>query len=133
MSEGERREFFEWYAGVKGETFDNRKQLGRYCQMDVSILKQACCEFRKSFLKIGAIDVFQEAVTIASACNKVFRKKYLKPCSIRLIPKGGYRKADKQSRKALLWFKYLETKHLRNTYQTRWQWKRTPASQTAEF
>jgi hypothetical protein len=87
MSENERREFFEWYADVKDETFDNRKQLERYCQIDVSILKQACCEFRNLFLKIGGIDIFQEAITIASACNKVFRKKYLKPYSIGLIPK----------------------------------------------
>jgi G:T-mismatch repair DNA endonuclease (very short patch repair protein) len=28
-----------------------------------------------------------------------------------LIPKGGYRRADKQSRKALLWMKYLETNY----------------------
>jgi hypothetical protein len=76
--------------------------------MDVSILKQACCEFRNTFLKIGGIDVFQESITIASACNKVFRKQFLKPNSIGLVPKGGYRKADKLSRKALLWMKYLE-------------------------
>jgi G:T-mismatch repair DNA endonuclease (very short patch repair protein) len=108
MTEIERQEFLEWYASVKDGSFDNRKELERYCQMDVSILKQACCEFRNTFLKIGNIDVFQESITIASVCNKVFRKNFLKPNSIGLIPKGGYRKADKQSRKALLWMRYLE-------------------------
>jgi hypothetical protein len=58
---------------VKDGSFDNRKELERYCQMDVSVLKQACCEFRDTFLKIGNIDVFQESITVASACNKVFR------------------------------------------------------------
>jgi hypothetical protein len=30
-------------------------------------------------MEIGNIDVFLEAATIASTCNKVLRKKFLKP------------------------------------------------------
>jgi hypothetical protein len=41
-------------------------------------------------MEIGNIEVFLEAVTIASACNKVLRKKFLKPDTIALIPAGGY-------------------------------------------
>jgi hypothetical protein len=43
------------------------------------------------------IDVFQESITIASACNKVMRKRFLKPDTIGLIPKGGYTSNIKQS------------------------------------
>ena len=41
-------------------------------------------------MKIGNIEVFLEAITIAFACNKVLRKRFLKPDTIGLIPTGGY-------------------------------------------
>jgi hypothetical protein len=47
--------------------------LEEYCLDDVTVLRQACQIFRKDFMEIGNIDVFLEAVTIASACNKVLR------------------------------------------------------------
>jgi hypothetical protein len=49
-----------------------------------------CRILRRDFLEIGIIDVFLESVTIASACNKVLRKKFFKPETIGLIPLGGY-------------------------------------------
>jgi hypothetical protein len=45
--------------------------------------------FRREFLAIGNIEVFLESVTIASACNRVLRKRYLKPGTIGYIPTGG--------------------------------------------
>jgi hypothetical protein len=42
--------------------------------------------FRRDFMEIGNIGVFLEAVTIASACNKVLRKKFLIPKTIGLLP-----------------------------------------------
>jgi hypothetical protein len=39
-------------------------------------------------MEIGNIEVFLEALKIASACNKVLRKKFLKPETIGLIPPG---------------------------------------------
>jgi hypothetical protein len=33
-------------------------------------------------MEIGNIEVFLEALTIASACNKVLRKKFLSPISL---------------------------------------------------
>ena len=68
--------------------FDNRRVLERYCQDDVTVLRHACQIFRRDFMEIGNIDVFLEALTIASACNKVLRKKFLKPHNIGLIPRG---------------------------------------------
>jgi len=40
-------------------------------------------------MEVGNVDVFLESCTIASACNKVFRKRFLKPETIVLIPSGG--------------------------------------------
>jgi hypothetical protein len=42
-------------------------------------------------------------MTISSACNKGFRKKFLQPDRIGLIPVGGYTDNRKQSKKAIAW------------------------------
>ena len=71
MSAGKQTEFLEWYDNQRFVLFDNRSVLETYCQDDVTVLKQACRVFRREFLQVGNIDVFQESVTIASTCNKV--------------------------------------------------------------
>ncbi|XP_054280097.1 uncharacterized protein LOC128998123 [Macrosteles quadrilineatus] len=62
------------------------------------------------FLKECNVDPFLEAVTIASACNLAFRRNFLKPDTIGIIPIGGYRLADNQSAKALQWLALEEDK-----------------------
>jgi predicted esterase YcpF (UPF0227 family) len=42
MGESERRDFLSWYAERKDEVFDNRRVLERYCQYDVTVLREAC-------------------------------------------------------------------------------------------
>jgi hypothetical protein len=59
-------------------------------------------------MEIANIDVFLEAVTIASACNKVLRKQFLKPETVGLIPAGGYSCNIKYSKKALMWLLHVE-------------------------
>jgi hypothetical protein len=90
MGAAERTEFLAWYEGQRDNVFNNRLVLQIYCQIDVTVLRQACQVFRREFMQIGNIDVFQESITIASACNKVLRKRFLKPDTIGLIPKGKY-------------------------------------------
>jgi hypothetical protein len=75
MSVGERTEFLAWYETQKSAVFDNRRDLESYCQDDVTALRQACRDFRGEFMRDGNIEVFQ-AVTIASACNKVLREGF---------------------------------------------------------
>ena len=82
--------------------------LEAYCQDDVTVLRQACTVFRREFIEIGNFDVFTESVTIASACNKLLRKRFLKPNTIGLIPTGGYSCNVKQSKKALMWLVHRE-------------------------
>jgi len=77
-----------WYDEQKDKMFDNRRVLEQNCQDDVTVLRQACQIFRRDFMEIGNIEVFVEALKIASACNKVLRKKFLKPETIGLIPPG---------------------------------------------
>ena len=74
--------------------------LKQYCQNDVTVLRQACQLFRRDFMEVGNFDVFLESCTIASACNKMFRKRFLKPDTIGLIPSGGYSCNRNYSKKA---------------------------------
>jgi len=108
IREDERKEFLVWYESQRSETFDNRHVLESYFQDDVTVLRQACRVFRREFMQIGHIDVFVESITIASACNKVLRKRFLKPDTIGLIPTGGYTCNNRYSKKALMWLLHME-------------------------
>jgi hypothetical protein len=55
----------------------------------------------------AGIDLFQQCITIASACNLVFRTKFLDQDTIGIIPPHGYRPEEKQSIKALQWIKHV--------------------------
>jgi hypothetical protein len=54
-------------------------------------------------MQIGNIDVFMESLTIASACNRLLRKRFLKCNTIGLIPSGGYTNKVNYSNKAIMW------------------------------
>jgi hypothetical protein len=82
--------------------------LEDYCQTDVTVLCQACQVFRREFIEIGNIEVFIASITIASAYNKVLRRRFLKPDYIGLIPAGGYTGNINYSKKAIMWLVYRE-------------------------
>jgi len=63
-----------WYDDEKNRVFDNKLVLEKYCRVDVTVLRQACPNFRREFIEIGNIEVFLESFTVASPCNKVLRK-----------------------------------------------------------
>lgn len=52
------------------------------------------------------MDPFKEALTIAGACNKVFRHHFLQQDTIGVVPHLGYRRNNRQSTIALKWLKY---------------------------
>lgn len=103
-----REEFMEWYDEHKNSVFDFRKEIVEYCVSDVEILTQACIKFRDLLMSVGNVCPFMEACTIASTCNKVFRRKYLTPQTIGIIPKAGYRWRDTQSKIAVQWLIWEE-------------------------
>ena len=108
MKEEERKDFLVWYASQRSETFDNRRVLESYCQDDVTVLRHACRVFRREFMQIGHIDFFVESIALEFACNKVLRKRFLKPDTIGLIPTGGYTCNNRYRKKALLWLLHIE-------------------------
>lgn len=68
---------------------------------------KSCLKFRQIFINIGQIDPLVESMTIASACNKYYRKHHLPINQIAVIPHGGYRKEERQSIIALKWLKWI--------------------------
>jgi hypothetical protein len=97
-----------------------RRVLEQCCQDDVTVLRQACQIFRRDFIEFGNIDVFLEAVTIASVCNKVLRKKFFKHETIGLLPAGHYSANNRYNKKALMWLLHMvqtdgcQIRHARN-------------------
>ncbi|GBN04848.1 hypothetical protein AVEN_1929-1 [Araneus ventricosus] len=79
---GEQRKTFEkWYGTVKDETFDFRKEIIKYCDSDVDILRIGCLELKKLFLKTADIDPFRY-VTLAGVCMAIYRNNFLKENTI---------------------------------------------------
>ena len=56
------------------------------------------------------IDPFKHSVTLASACNLVFRALYLKKDTIPLLPAEGFIPKKRQSVKSLKWLHYMSKK-----------------------
>lgn len=109
MSSSDREAFFAWYNETKPEyVFEFKKEIVEYCRMDVEIMRRACLAFRKIFLNVGRTDPFVSACTIAAACSHMFRKNFLIPNSIGIIPPNGYRRSDMHSQKSIEWLLYCE-------------------------
>ena len=90
-----------------------------YCLDDVNVVRQAYCAFRNLFFKLVKMDPFRQVITISSNCNKVFRTMFLKPDTVGIIPRAGYRMGDRQSVEALQWLAFISRKrnnitHARN-------------------
>ncbi len=107
MKSDARKTFLDWYDTHKYEHFDFHAELLGYCRSDVDILRRCALKFRGEFIDITGIDPFERCITIASACNLVFRTNFLQPDTIALIPHHGYNPEQKQSVKAIQWLKYV--------------------------
>ena len=66
-----------------------------YCRSDVDILHRCIVNFRALFIAETGMDPFESFITIASACNMVYRSKFLIKDTIGIIPTSGYRHNDK--------------------------------------
>ena len=90
MDPKSRIHFEKWHAEKvkEGYHFNFWHEIELYCRDDVRILRKSVYEFRKLFMEITNIDPFN-SITIASACNMVFREDFLEEGSIGIIPPQG--------------------------------------------
>ena len=109
MSTKERKELLVWYEELKSTNyvFDFEKEIEEYCRSDVDILRRCCLEFKKLLEESCNLDPFKHCVTIASACNRVFRQEFLEEETIGLIPAQGYQPGRKYSLMALQWLAWV--------------------------
>lgn len=109
MSSKERQEFLRWYEEMKHNdfTFDFQKEIVEYCRSDVDILRRCCLEFKQLMEETCNLDPFKYCITIASACNYVFRQEFLEEETIGLVPSQGYQPARKHSVLALQWLSWI--------------------------
>ena len=115
MSSEGREKFIKWYdEKIKSRHhFNFWEEMDKYCTEDVRILRKCSIEFRRLFRETTNVDAFS-CITIASACNKVFRKNFLQKDTIWIIPPQGYRSNDVQSTKAIKWLEWQS--HVRGTH-----------------
>ena len=107
MKPEDRKTFLAWYSENNDKPFNFWHELVRYCRSDVDILRRCSLKFRENFMDVTQIDPFENSITIASACQRVFRSNFLENDRIGIIPNHGYNPLQNQSAKALQWLKYL--------------------------
>ena len=111
MSSESRTIFYSWYETQRYKVFHLQQELLKYCVSDVDILQRACGMFRDTFVKVAdGIEPFERAITIASACNLVYRSLFLKKDQIALLPPHGYYQGN-QSSIALTWL-HMESERM---------------------
>jgi hypothetical protein len=108
MSVKVRADFIEWHNSKvnSGLLFNYKTHLLEYCINDCDILRIACLLYRELYLTTGYTDPWSEAVTLTHACSIVFRKRFLKPETIALIPHHGYTSPRAFSTKGVKWLEY---------------------------
>ena len=101
----QRRKFMEWYNAEKadyGGVFDFRSQIVKYCQVDVTVLRECTLKFRKDFIAGTKVDPFK-SVTIAAACQRYYRTFHLQKDDVAVISGHGYQANRKTSVEATEW------------------------------
>ena len=111
MSPARKAEFEAWHAERRAEhyEFNFSEELLSYCQSDVRLLKEGCTKFATEFKHLAGFNPFEHCITIASACNRFFRKHCLTPQTIASEPiRGWHHKGKPYSRAALEWLYWQE-------------------------
>ena len=127
MSPSKKAELETWHADQvrRNVIFDFQVELEEYCKSDVDILQGGCEKFCEEFQRKAGFNPFADCATIASACNRYWRKHHLEEDTIAVEPPQGWRGARvNQSWAALQWLAYQESqlpnsgvpriKHVRN-------------------
>ena len=111
MSQKKKAEFEEWYHQqvTRNHVFNLRNEMEEYCISDVKLLKAGCMAFQREFKHHGKFNPMEKCVTIASACNRYWRKMLLPKNTIAVEPPRGWHGArTNQSIKAFKWLAWCE-------------------------
>jgi len=99
IGESERKEFLD--GTIRRKT---KSLITDTCLNSTARMKLSCDKHVRYFVATLLNSGMLMSCTIASACNKVLRKRFLKPETIGLIPAGGCSCNQKYSKKAVMWY-----------------------------
>ena len=86
-----------------------RREMEAYCESDVKPLKAGCRKLCEECKRKADFDPMEKCVTIASACNRFWRKKLVPKNKIASEPpRGWHGSRSNQSIKALKWLAWQE-------------------------
>jgi hypothetical protein len=99
-----------WYEEMseKGETFNMRRDIEKYCVNDVKILLQSIMCFRRLFKDKTGLDPLSRAFTLASVGLEYFRAHILEEKTVGVTPIEGYHAKRRNSRMATAWLDFYE-------------------------
>ena len=92
MSRKKKAEFEKWYHQqvTRNHVFNLRNEMEEYCISDVKLLKAGCIAFQREIKHHGKFNPMENCVTIASACNRYWRKMLLPKNTIAVEPPRGW-------------------------------------------
>lgn len=112
FDESRAKDFLEWYTPLKDSNYEynNRYELIKYCMQDVKLLREGCTRFMKDFVQLLGVNPFLQSFTLAQAVMLVFRKCFLEPDTLAIVPKNNYRSDQNQSFIGQKWLIYENEK-----------------------
>ena len=92
MSAKKKQEFLRWHSSMVDaeHIFDMKQEMEKYCISDVKLLKAGCEKFQEEFASHADFNPMDKCITIASACNRFWRKKLLPRDTIAIEPPRGW-------------------------------------------
>lgn len=108
FSASEKEQFNKWYEELKSSNYiyNNQNELIEYCKQDVELLRQGCVKFMTDFIELLDVNPFLEAFTLAQACLIVYRKWFMKPKTLGIVPADNYHSRQNRSFIADKWLIY---------------------------
>ena len=101
-----REEFEAWHEEKRAMNyaFNLKRDMEAYCVSDVKLVKAGCEKFVEEFVDEADFNPLVKCITIASACNRYWRKKHVPPRQVALQRVNGWRGCQtNQSEKARHW------------------------------
>ena len=111
MSKQRETEFLAWYEEQveRNMVYNFKEELESYCQSDVRLLKEGCLKFNQDFESICGFNPLEKCLTIASACNRAYRRNWLQEETIAVQPISGWSGSQQnQSHVAKEWLHFVD-------------------------
>ena len=101
-----RIDFPKWYEDRVSENyvFDFQKEIIKYCQFDVDILRRGKMKLREDFIQLENIAPLRY-ITITSVCMMIYHSNYMPKKTIAIVPE--YAKTDNFSKISIMWLNYI--------------------------